>query len=133
MGLLAADQLIVPCTADSASIRSIFNILRLIYGIKDEYNSLDDVVFDTFNTKVKEAGYMFPKIHSFIVNKARTMNRNVSVAYQFYVDEIKRIVKEFENKYPDIFVEAIDRTLELKDCNILALILNFTSSLPSKL
>lgn len=34
LGLVASDRVIVPCTADSASIRGIHNILRLVFGIK---------------------------------------------------------------------------------------------------
>jgi cellulose biosynthesis protein BcsQ len=136
MGLLAADQLIVPCTADSASIRGIGNVLRLIHGIKTGKNQFsDDDIFNTFNTKISEAGIDPPKIHLFVLNKARTIDKTASVAYKSHVHEIEIVTKNFLQNYSDSFtnVENRQRVFEIKYCNTLSPVLSFTGLPPSAL
>jgi len=86
LGLIASDRIIVPCTADSASVRGIYNILRLVFGVKDMRDISNDEVFDTFNTKLRATGSAFPKIHAFVLNKARTIHRNASHAYFYCIN-----------------------------------------------
>jgi cellulose biosynthesis protein BcsQ len=135
LGLIASDRLIVPCTADSASIRGIYNILRLIYGIKVGNNISEENIFDTFNAKIGEAGVNPPKIHSFVLNKARTANRDASAAYRSHVNEIENLIRKFSIDYSDKFTIMIDddRIFNMKDCNTLAPVLNFTGLSPSEL
>jgi cellulose biosynthesis protein BcsQ len=133
LGIIASDRLIVPCTAESASIRAIYNILRLIYGVKIGKNISDENIFDTFNSKVSDAGLKFPKIHSFILNKARTLNKDATVAYKSHVSEIEKIIAEVSKKYPDNFMEIEKKIFHIKDCNTLAPVLNYTGEPPSNL
>ena len=135
LGLIASDSLIVPCTADSASMRGIYNILRLIYGIKIGNNVSEENIFDTFNTKIHDAGVTPPKIHSFVLNKARTTNREASAAYRAHVSEIENIISGLSKNYADKFttMENDTRIFKIKDCNTLAPVLNFTGLAPSGL
>jgi MinD-like ATPase involved in chromosome partitioning or flagellar assembly len=135
LGLIAADNLIVPCTADSASIRGIYNILRLVYGIRIDNNITDENIFDTFNTKIHDAGVNPPKIHSFILNKARTTHREASAAYKAHVSEIENIISGISRDYADKFTEMENenRIFNIKDCNTLAPVMNFTGLPPSGL
>ena len=135
LGLVAADRLIVPCTADSASIRGIYNILRLIYGIRVGHNISEENVFDTFNEKIHDAGVNPPKIHSFVLNKARTSNKDASAAYRSHVNEIEKLIAGFSRDYADKFTVADEenRIFNMKDCNTLAPVLNYTGLPPSGL
>jgi len=135
MGVVIANRIIVPCTADSASIRGIFNIFRLILGIKGD-SRLSEEIFDTFFQKMKEAGSSPPKIHSFILNKARTLEANATKAYKAHVNEIKKIATDLYMKHSDNFTnrnENEDRFFDLKDGNTLAVVLNYGGMLPSQL
>lgn len=134
LGIIASDRLIVPCTADSASIRGIFNILRLVFGIKIGRNVSQDDVFDTFNSKIQDIG-ISPKIHSFILNKARTIYRNASAAYLSHVNEIEKIVGDLSSNYSNHFtqIKEKDRIYNMKDCNTLSPVMNFSGIAPSTL
>ncbi|MDR3233436.1 MAG: ParA family protein [Planctomycetaceae bacterium] len=135
LGLIASDRLIVPCTADSASIRGIYNILRLVFGVKVGDSVLEDNVFDTFYTKIQDIGGISPKIHSFILNKARTINRDASAAYRSHVAEIDKIIEELSANYADKFttLDKQKRIHHMKDCNTLSPVLNYTGLAPSSL
>lgn len=134
LGIVSSERLIVPCTADSASIRGISNILRLIHGIKVGTNISKDDVFDSFNVKVKEVGIFPPKIHAFVLNKTRTAKRDASAAYSSHVEQIVSNATEFAESYPDVFTDLLDnRVFHLKDCNTIAPVLNFNGLLPSSL
>ena len=134
LGLIASHRLIVPCTADSASLRGIYNILRLVFGIKFDNNAFDDDRFDTFHSKIRDLG-VSPKIHMFVLNKARTMNRLASKAYQAHVVNIEKIITEFATKYSACFTESqeLHRIYTMKDCNTLSPVMNYNGLLPSSL
>jgi len=135
MGVVIADRIIVPCTADSASIRGIYNIFRLILGIKSNSRLTDDI-FDTFCQKMSEGGRSQPKIHSFILNKSRTLEAKATRAYTAHVDEIKNIAKNLHQQYAEHFTSRKDNHVamfDLKDGNTLAVVLNFSGIAPSDL
>ncbi|GHT13883.1 ATPase [Planctomycetales bacterium] len=134
LGLIASDRLIIPCTADSASIRGISNVLRLVHGIKDN-NRLSDEAFDTFHSKISDAGIKPPSVCTFALNKARTLDKKASVAYKAHVEEIGERIIAFEERFPSIFttLETDRRILSIKDCNTIAPVLNYTGCAPSAL
>ena len=134
LGLIAANRLIIPCTADSASLRGIYNIFRLVFGVKFGNTILDDDRFDTFHSKLQAIGTT-PKVHSFVLNKARTKNRLASKAYQAHVSNIEKIIGEFATKYSTFFTEEkkSNRIYTLKDCNTLSPVINYNGLLPSSL
>ncbi len=134
LGIIAADRLIVPCTADSASIRGIFNILRLVFGVKSPNEISADEVFDTFFTKLQDVG-VSPKIHAFVLNKARTSNSSASAAYRSHVGEIRRITTEIAATHSKCFTPTTtsERIYEMKDCNTIAPVMSYNGLPPSQL
>ena len=130
LGLIASDRIIVPCTADSASIRGIYNILRLVFGAK-ETQSPDDDIFDEFYLKIRDMGTV-PKIHSFVLNKARTKNSRSTKAYQAHVDSIGSVVRKCAKLFPDCFCEN-PQVYDMKDCNTLAPVINYNGLSPLSL
>lgn len=135
MGILGADRLIVPCTADSASMRGITNILRLIYGVRFGDAFTEESIFDEFHSKVRDMGLKLPKIHNFILNKSRTTNKDATAGYRAHVgaieDIVARITQEQEGLLSDTCMS--NRILNLKDGNNLALVLNHKGLPPSSL
>jgi len=120
LGLIASNRIIVPCTADLASIRGIQNILRLVFGIKE---STDEDIYDEFYSKIHNLG-IEPKIHSFVLNKARTHDQNASVAYIAHVNSIKEVTKNLAKDHPDCFSKN-PQVYDMKDCNTIAPVVNF--------
>lgn len=135
LAVISSDRLIVPCTGDSASIRGIYNIFRLIYGLKDGKNLSDDNIFDVFNIKVESNGIKLPQVHCFLLNKSRTMEKKATIAYNAHVKQIKQTIEKMVDNHSDVFSGAdINReTLNIKDGNNLALVVNYHGLPISKL
>jgi len=127
LGLVAAERIIVPCTADSASIRGIHNILRLVFGVKEQ-SAIDDDIFDEFHSKIHDMG-VDPKIHSFVLNKARTRNSKSSKAYQAHVDNIGNVTTSYVQKYHHCF-SVNPRVYDMKDCNTIAPVIHYNGLPP---
>ena len=126
MAVVAADKVIVPCTADAASIRGIHNLFRMIYGIKVGKEFSDDAIFDTFSSKIHEYAIQPPKVHLFIQNKSRVKEKKATEAFNAHIQEIKNIAENLKGKYPKHFTENDDLVLNVKDGNTLTSIINHT-------
>lgn len=135
LGITVADRIIVPCTADSASIRGIYNLFRLVFGVKTE-NRLSEDIFDTFFAKMKEAGKNFPQVHSFVLNKARVQKKEATVAYKSHVKQIQDVAAKLHKQHPELFTtdkKSAGKVFDLKDGNNLAVVLNNCGLPPSSL
>lgn len=126
MAVIAADRIVVPCTADAASIRGIHNLFRMIYGIKIGQEFSDDSIFDTFSSKIKETNIPSPKVHLFIQNKSRVLDSSATKAFEAHIQEIQNIAKSLKRDYPEHFTENDNVVLNVKDGNTLTSILNHT-------
>lgn len=128
MAVIAADRLIVPCTADAASVRGIHNLFRMIYGIKSESKQAvtEDTIFDTFSEKIKEINMPFPKVHLFIQNKSRVLDSSATKAFSAHIQEIKTMADKLKIDHPQHFTENNPVVLNVKDGNTLTSILNHT-------
>lgn len=135
LGIKIADKIIVPCTADSASIRGIITLFRLIYGISIN-DTMQDEIFNTFNKKIREAGHTLPQVHNYIINKARTRDSRITKGYESNVKKIREVVSEIHTSNPELFdymQGSKNDILDLKDGNNLALVVNICGIPPSKL
>ncbi len=132
LALIASQRMIVPCSADPASIRGIFNLLRLIFGVRSDSNASVDDAFDTFSEKLQDSG-LLPKIHMFVLNKTRTSDKRASKAYQSHVEKIKKVAKEVASKHPQYFTEVAADVVDLKDCNTIAPVMSHNGLPPSHL
>lgn len=126
MAVIASERIIVPCTADAASIRGIHNLFRMVYGIKAGQEFSDDAIFDTFSSKIKEAGIEPPKVHLFIQNKSRVLDSSATKAFNAHIQEIKNIAKSLKKDYPVHFTDNKKIVLNVKDGNTLTSIVNHT-------
>ena len=126
MAVIASDRIIVPCTADAASIRGIHNIFRMIYGIKVGQEFSDDAVFDTFSSKIKDAGIQPPKVHLFIQNKSRVLDASATMAFKAHIEAIKNIAEALKKDHPEQFTDNDNVVLNIKDGNTLTSIVNHT-------
>lgn len=126
MAVLASNRVIVPCTADAASIRGIFNSFKLIYGISlTSKDKLEEDVFLAFNSHAKENALTLPLIHSFVLNRSRTNLKDAASAFKSHVDEIGKLAKSVQKSHPNIFLgNKYGHVFNVKDGNTLASIIN---------
>lgn len=137
MAVIASNRIIVPCTADAASIRGIRNLFKLIYGIDPVGSASSDDVFLTFNRNSIDSGTVLPKVHRFVLNKSRTNLKDAASAFKSHVKEIENVVNNVRVANQDVFSDtAPNIVLNLKDGNTLAAIINHVgyplSRLPPK-
>lgn len=126
MAILSADRLIIPCTADFASIRGIGNVFKTLYGC--EQTELKDTLFNfvDFSSLAKGNGMPLPKVHSFILNKSRTNDKKATKAYMAHAKKITEIAAYYERECADNFVDKPreQSVYNIKDGNNLVLVLN---------
>ena len=125
LGVIASNRVIIPCTADAASIRGIKNLVKLIYGVSIDSTEQDEMFLD-FNKEAKQSKIEFPKLHLFVQNRSRTNESEAAKAFKSHAEEIKRITSELLKTHPHLFTdESIDdRVKHVKDGNTLAAIIN---------
>ena len=88
LAVIAADKLIVPCTADGSSARAIDNIGQLIYGnnVPSQYEKA------MFAKRIKTEGLSAPSIHMILLNRSTQYNQKASKAFGAMFEEIKKKV-----------------------------------------
>ncbi|WP_337037040.1 ParA family protein [Pantoea agglomerans] len=134
LGVVAANRIIIPCTADAASIRGIKNLVKLIYGVSID-NSEQDEMFLDFNKEANQNKIELPKLHVFVQNRSRTNESDAAKAFKSHAEEIKRITNTLLKSHAELFTEEVfdDRVRHVKDGNTLAAIINHEGSPLSKL
>lgn len=134
MAVLASTRIIIPCTADAASIRGIRNLFKLIYGITIGSKRPEDEAFLKFNTDARSAGLDLPKIHRFVQNKSRSSLTDAAAAFRSHADEIENVASSVKKEYPEVFSsDGGGDVLNVKDGNTLAAIINHVGQPLSKL
>lgn len=130
MSAVCARELIIPCTADNASIRGILNVFRLVFGI-NAYQifgvsaGFEDSIF-TFADRAAENGVQLPKIRMIILNKSRSLDSNATKAWQAHSAKIHDVMQQVRNAYPNAFASSAGFVFDVKDGNTLATIVNHT-------
>lgn len=126
LAVLASNRIIIPCTADAASIRGIKNLIKLIYGISVDNKTMEDEYLN-FSNEVKAHKLKEPLLHIFIQNRSRTNERDATKAFRSHAEEIQRIANDLTAKHPDLFTKLAardSRVINVKDGNTLAAIIN---------
>jgi len=125
-GIIAANRLIIPCTADYASIRGVYNVFYRVFGIADANGRTKETELVSFSSKAGDAGLVLPKIHSFVLNKSRSHERKASMAYTEHMREIRKVVLSLSKRHRSCF-DARKGTyiFNVKDGNTLSAVLNY--------
>ena len=86
LSIVAANKLIIPCSADGSSARAIDNIGQLVYGhgVPDRYEGA------MFSSRLKTAGINPPSIKLILLNRSTQYNKKASQAFGAMFDEIRR-------------------------------------------
>lgn len=96
LAVVAAEKLIVPCTADGSSARAIENIGQLIYGhnVPEQY---EDAIF---SKRVIREGMSVPSIKTVILNRSTQYNNKASKAFGAMFKEIKERAQNLISSEP---------------------------------
>jgi len=134
LGVVASNRIIIPCTADAASIRGIKNLVKLIFGVSID-NSEQDEMFLDFNKEANQNQISLPKLHIFVQNRSRSNESDAAKAFKSHAEEIRRMTSELLVAHPNLFTseQIAERVMNVKDGNTLAAIINHEGCPLSKL
>jgi len=124
LAVFASNRLIIPCTGDFASLRGITKVMSTLYGrgVTPEKDSMFTIV--NFVEKAANIKLMLPTVHMGIINKSRTFDAKVTAAYRAHVNKIEAYFSDLNSAIP---------VVNIKDCNNIALIANYTGTPISRL
>ena len=85
LSIVAANQLIIPCSADGSSARAIDNIGQLVYGhgVPPQYQGA------MFSSRLKREKMNPPSIKLILLNRSTQYNKKASKAFGAMFNEIK--------------------------------------------
>ena len=124
LAIVSSNRLIVPCTADNASMRGLKNVFKLLYG-----GSKDDNQFTQFSEKVLDNKMDLPKIYRIAQNKSRSHQKNASQAFKANLQQTENIIKALSEEYEDKFFDKDRGVYNIKDGNTLATVINHTGQM----
>ncbi|MDI1344119.1 MAG: ParA family protein [Pseudolabrys sp.] len=118
LAILAADRLIVPCSADGSSARAISNIGQLVYGINvpAAYASV------SFHKRAQTYGLALPTIHTIPLNRSTQYEQKASKAFSAMYDEIKKRAQNLFKANKAIFSQSKAVFLDLPDAHSVSVV-----------
>ena len=122
--VLAAERLVVPCTADGSSARAIHNVGQLVYGhgAPPEYRDA------SFRARAEVFSMTLPKLHVVALNRSTTYSKKSARAFAEMFDNIRSRVRALAQALPEsvsIAAEADtfkDMFIEIPDAHTVAVV-----------
>ncbi len=118
LAMMAAEQLIVPCSSDGASARAVDNVGALLYGIGA--SSAHQAA--SFSNKAEMFKMVLPVIHSVLLNRSTWYNRKSSKAFGAMFDEIKGRASALKETAPHRFTAGEMTFHEIPDAHSVAIV-----------
>lgn len=118
LAILAADRLIVPCSADGSSARAISNIGQLIYGIgvPPAYASV------SFYKRASTFGLPLPTIHTIPLNRSTQYEQKASKAFSAMYEAIIKRAQALFKANNAIFSQAKAVFLDIPDAHSVSVV-----------
>lgn len=120
IALLAANRIIVPCTADGSSARAIDNIAQLLYGIglPQAYSNA------SFSLQAQKHGLALPSIHLVPLNRSTQYDKKASRAFGAMYGEIQARVTKLRTTVPQYFSlpAATQPFIDIPDAHSVAIV-----------
>jgi cellulose biosynthesis protein BcsQ len=118
LAIIAADRLIVPCTADGSSARAISNIGQLVYGI----NIPAAYAQVSFSKRASNNGLALPTIHVIPLNRSTQYEQKASKAFSAMYDAIKSRTAGLFKANKQIFSSPKDIFLDIPDAHSVSVV-----------
>lgn len=103
LALVAAENIVVPFTADDSSRRSLENVVALLYGYGTNDPKLQAYSRISFSKKAKEEGLNVPKLHTFVSNRVTRYGGRASKAFEAVSTTIKETIDQLHNNHRQIY------------------------------
>jgi hypothetical protein len=118
LAIVAAERLIVPCSADGSSARAISNIGQLIYGIgvPSAYASV------SFNKRASTANLPVPTIHTIPLNRSTQYEQKASKAFTAMYDEIRKRANNLFKANKAVFSQTKAVFLDIPDAHSVSVV-----------
>jgi cellulose biosynthesis protein BcsQ len=118
LALLAAKQVIVPCSSDGSSARAIDNLGQLIYGInvQDAYKAV------SFYERCNTFHVTVPVVHSFVFNRSTQYDKKASKAFSAMFANIEERAKKLQAAKPNAFRGGPLSCFEIPDNHSVAIV-----------
>lgn len=123
IALCAADNVVVPFTADDSSRRGIENVFALLYGISA--SELQGYAKLSFSRRAGEESVELPRLHTFVSNRVTMYKGKPSSAFEAKSAPIKGLVEDvaLENKRSFVgFKSSSDLFIEMPDYHAVAVV-----------
>ena len=118
--VLAAERLVVPCTADGSSARAIHNVGQLVYGhgVPPEYRDAG------FRARAETFSMTLPKLHVVALNRSTTYRQTPARAFAKMFDNIRSRVGALAKALPESVSGAVkaDTFIEIPDAHTVAIV-----------
>lgn len=101
LGLVAAENVVVPFTADDSSRRGIENVVALLYGITDKNAQFYAKI--SFAKRAKEEGLNVPKLNTFVSNRVTRYEGQPSKAFKAVSKTIKQTMNDIHKNNRHLF------------------------------
>jgi cellulose biosynthesis protein BcsQ len=102
LGLVAADQVIVPFTADDSSRRGIENVVALLYGFSRDKHSATYARI-SFAKRAQEEKVSVPKLNTFVSNRVTQYRGKASSAFSAVTKTIKQTMDDIHSRHRTLF------------------------------
>ncbi len=102
LAVVAADNVVVPFTADDSSRRAVENIVTLLYGLT-EAADIASYTKISFARKAKEEGVQVPTLHTFVSNRVTKYEGNPSKAFAAMIKAMKSTIDDIHKKHREVF------------------------------
>lgn len=102
--LIAADQIVVPFTADDSSRRGIENVIALLFGISP--NDMVPYARLSFADRAQENGVRLPSLAAFVSNRVTMYGNTPSAAFRGVAATIGKTVDRIYDEHPTIFADS---------------------------
>ena len=112
LALVAAENIVVPFTADDSSCRAVENVVALLYGHGVGDPKVETYARISFAKKAKEEGLAIPKLHTFVSNRLTRYRGKSSRAFEAVSETIKGTLDTLHKKHRQIFASPKDAPSE---------------------
>ena len=119
LALVAAENVVIPFTADDSSRRAVENVVALLYGYGMDDSKIETYARISFAKRAKEEGVVIPKLHTFVSNRVTLYEGKASRAFEAVSESIKETLDMLHKKHRQIYTtpkEApSERFIEIPD------------------
>ena len=103
LALVAAENVIVPCTPDDSSRRAVENVVALLYGHDISNSKIETYAKINFAKRAKDERIVIPKLHTFVSNRVTLYRGVASKAFEAVSESIKETLDALHKKHRQIY------------------------------